>query len=93
MIRYDITIGNKYGLHARAAAKLVALTSRHAARITLGHAAQDTQQHADAKNIMAMLMLAASQGTSLVIICDGDDEEELLAAVCALIDDRFGEEE
>ncbi len=93
MIRRDIVISNKFGLHARAAAKLVALTGRYEARITLGHTEHTSQKHADAKNIMAMLMLAANQGTTLVIICDGNDEDELLAVVCALIDDRFGEEE
>lgn len=90
MIQRDIIIANKYGLHARAAAKLVALTARYEANITLGRL---DQQHADAKNIMAMLMLAANKGTALCIICEGNDADELLAAVCDLIDNRFGEEE
>lgn len=88
MIRREVLIINKLGLHARAAAKLVALTSRFSARITLGHPGQ---KRVDGKSIMAMLMLAASKGSTLVLECDGSDEQELADAVCALIDNYFDE--
>lgn len=90
MTRVEIEIINKLGLHARAAAKLVALTARFAARIGIGRPGEKPK---DGKSIMAMLMLAANQGTRLVIECDGEDEQALSDAVCALINNRFDEAE
>lgn len=90
MTRVEIEIINKLGLHARAAAKLVALTARYSARIGIGRVGA---KPADGKSIMAMLMLAANKGTLLAIECDGDDEQALCDAVCALINNRFDEDE
>ncbi len=90
MIRRDVLIINKLGLHARAAAKLIALTCRHSARISLG---RPGQKAVDGKSIMAILMLAASKGTTLTLECEGRDEQELADAVCALIANYFDEGE
>lgn len=90
MIQREIPIINKLGLHARAASKLVALTGRYQARIGVG---RPGQKLADGKSIMAMLMLAANKGTVLAIECDGDDELALADAVCALVANRFDEDE
>lgn len=90
MIERDIDIVNKLGLHARAAAKLVALTGRYAAKITIG---RHGEKGVDGKSIMAILMLAAGKGTRLHMTCDGPDEGELADAVCALFADRFDEGE
>lgn len=90
MIQRDIEIINKLGLHARAASKLVALTGRYSAHITLG---RPGQKGVDAKSIMAMLMLAANKGTHLRLECNGEDEQELADAVCALVANRFDEDE
>ncbi len=90
MIRRDIEIINKLGLHARAAAKLVAVAGRYSARASLG---RPGQKGADAKSIMAMLMLAAGKGTTLVLECDGSDEQEQANAICALVADYFEEGE
>lgn len=90
MIRRELEIINKLGLHARAASKLVALTGRYSAGISLG---RPGQKGVDAKSIMAMLMLAANKGTVLVMECDGSDEQELADAVTALVADFFGEGE
>lgn len=90
MIRRDIEIINKLGLHARAAAKLVAVAGRYSARATLG---RPGQKGADAKSIMAMLMLAAGKGSTLVLECDGSDEQEQADAICALVADYFEEGE
>ncbi len=90
MISREIEIINKLGLHARAASKLVALTGRFESRITLCRA---EQKPADAKSIMAMLMLAANKGTRLILECEGRDEQQLVDAVCALIANRFDEDE
>lgn len=90
MIRRDLEIINKLGLHARAAAKLVAVAGRYSARASLGRAGE---KGADAKSIMAMLMLAAGKGTTLVLECDGSDEQEQADAICALAADYFEEGE
>ncbi len=85
----DIEIINKLGLHARAAAKLVKLASAYAADIKVGR----DGQMVNAKSIMGVMMLAASQGTQLKLVADGDDESEAIAALCELIDNRFDEDE
>lgn len=84
-----ITIINKLGLHARASAKLVATASGFSSRITLDRDGKT----ADAKSIMSVMMLAASQGTELLITTEGDDAAAALQAVCDLINDYFGEGE
>ena len=87
MIEKQVTIINKLGLHARATAKLIGVTSNYASSIKL----VKEERSVDAKSIMSVMMLAASQGTVLNLVCDGEDEKEALAAVSALIDDYFGE--
>lgn len=85
-----IDIVNKLGLHARAASKLVNLSKTFASRVELAKTGGDT---ADAKRIMAVMMLEAVCGTTLQLTCDGDDEEEAFAAIVSLVADRFGEGE
>lgn len=85
----DVTIVNRLGLHARAAAKLVNLAGRFSARIELVTAAK----RADAKSIMSVLMLAATKGTELKLDADGDDAEAAAQEIAALIADCFGEGE
>jgi phosphocarrier protein HPr len=89
MLRQSITIRNKLGLHARAAAKLVKTAGRFESSVELRNA----QRSADAKSIMGVMMLAASQGTELELIVDGADEVEALESVTSLVDDFFGEDE
>lgn len=91
----SIEIVNKLGLHARAASRLVKTTKLFAARISLRRqgAGDAGDEGADAKSIMAVLMLEATCGTTLELACDGPDEAEAFAAVSALVADRFGEEE
>lgn len=85
----SITIINKLGLHARAASKLVGTASRFESQIMLNRSGQE----ADAKSIMSVLMLAASQGTELTIIVNGADAEEAWLHVETLINNRFDEAE
>lgn len=80
-------IVNKLGLHARAAAKLVGTTAVFRCHIRAGI----NGKLVDAKNIMAIMMLAASKGTELDLQFDGEDEESACAAVTALIDNYFDE--
>ncbi|MDP2229078.1 MAG: HPr family phosphocarrier protein [Moraxellaceae bacterium] len=89
MIETDIEIINKLGLHARAAARLVGVTSQYQAKIQLGR----DGRLIDAKSIMALLMQGAGKGTRLRLIVDGPDEAAAHAAVVALINNRFDEAE
>jgi len=89
MIRRPITIINKLGLHARATAKLVATASEFDSSVRISGKGRDV----DAKNIMQVMMLAASQGTDVELIIDGPDEEAAVEALTALINDYFGEGE
>lgn len=89
MIERKVTITNRLGLHARAAAKLVQCANRFASRIQL--CKQD--QEVNAKSIMGVMMLAASKGTELQLRAEGEDEAEAADAIVELIDDKFGEGE
>ena len=89
MIQEKVTIINKLGLHARAAAKFVATSSRFASSVKVSRAGKVI----DGKSIMAVMMLAASKGTELELTIDGEDEQEALKAVKQLIDNYFDEGE
>ncbi len=88
MIERDLEIVNRLGLHARAAAKLVHLTGSFQSRITLS----SNGQVVDGKSILGILLLAAAQGATLRVSCDGSDEDDALAALTSLVADRFGED-
>jgi len=89
MIQDSITIINRLGLHARASAKLTKLAGSYRSEIVLSR----NGRRVNAKSIMGVMMLAAGQGVSVGIEVDGPDEAEALAALRALIDGRFGEDE
>ena len=89
MIRKEFEICNKLGLHARAAAKLVQCANRFSSRIAIERRGQSV----NAKSIMGVMMLAASQGTQVTVEATGDDEEHAIMAIEELIRDRFGEPE
>ena len=88
-VKRQVTIVNKLGLHARAAAKLVKLASRFESEVQLKH----DEQTVDAKSIMAVMMLAAGKGMRVDIEAYGVDADEAVAELEALIQDRFGEPE
>ena len=83
----NITIMNRLGLHARAAAKLVTLCSRFGSRVVL----VANGRSADARHFIAVLMLSAAMGTAVSIRVDGPDESEAMRAVSRLISNGFGE--
>ena len=89
MVEQEIEIINKLGLHARAAAKLVSTAASFSSQVTLNF----SSQQADAKSIMAVMMLAAAQGSVVTIVCEGNDEAAAMTALTDLINDYFGEEE
>ena len=88
MISREITIINKLGLHARAAAKLVSLASTFDSDIRI---AKDGKS-VNGKSIMGVMMLAASQNSSITITANGEDEQAAMNKLEALVADRFGEE-
>ena len=83
------TIKNKLGLHARAAAALVKTTGRFRSSIKM---VKDDVE-VDGKSIMGVLMLAAAQGSQVMVQANGSDANEALTAIGELIDDKFGEEQ
>ena len=89
MIRETVTIINKLGLHARAAAKLVGCAESFQSSVRLFCHGREV----DGKSIMSVMMLAASQGSDLELIIEGGDEAWARDALVELINDRFGEEE
>lgn len=89
MKRETVTIVNKLGLHARAAAKLVNTASGYRSEVRL----RRDSREANAKSIMGVMMLAAGKGTELELEVEGADEDEAFTAMKRLIGDRFGEEQ
>lgn len=89
MIQQPITIINKLGLHARAAAKLVATASEFDSDIEIVKGSQKV----NAKSIMPVMMLAASKGTEVELLISGPDEELARDKLVDLINDYFGEGE
>ena len=89
MIQTQVTIINKLGLHARAAAKFVACASSFSSTIRTGV----NGELVDAKSIMSIMMLAAGKGTVLDLNIEGSDEQAALQALQELINNRFDEPE
>jgi phosphocarrier protein HPr len=88
VIQREVRIVNRLGLHARAAARFVHTANRFHARITVAHDGRSM----DGKSILGILLLAASQGTRLMVSADGEDEAPAVEALAALVDGGFGEE-
>ncbi len=87
IVERKILIQNELGLHARAATKLVQLASKYPCDVTVtkdGH-------EVNGKSIMGVLMLVASKGTTITLRAKGPQAGEAIAAMVALIDDKFGE--
>jgi len=81
-------IVNKKGLHARASAKLVEAAARFSSTVTVTKDGQTV----DARSIMGLMMLAASLGCEITIVAEGDDADDAMTAILALIDAKFGED-
>ena len=87
MQEFQLAIINRLGLHARAASRFVAVSSRFASRIRV----RKDGDWVDGKSIMAVMMLAAGKGSVLQARAEGDDEVEAMQALVALVDGYFGE--
>ena len=88
MVQKELEILNKLGLHARAAAKFVRCASQFDCDIQVGKDAMTV----NGKSIIGVLLLAAPQGSHILVSADGSDEDEALAALSELVTTRFGEE-
>jgi len=89
MIKTNISISNKLGLHARASAKLTKLTTSFKSDVTMTR----NGRRVNAKSIMGVMMLAAGMGAEIEIETEGEDEQPAMDAIVALINDKFGEGE
>jgi len=89
MLSQDAVIINKLGLHARASAKLTQLASQYPCEVWLSR----NTRRINAKSIMGVMMLAAAKGSSINIETSGEQEQEAMNAIVALINDYFGEGE
>ena len=88
-VNREVTVINKLGLHARASAQLVKLAGTYASdiRLTLG------EQSVDGKNIMGLMMLAATYGSRIMVTAEGEDADRAVERIGALFSERFGEPE
>ena len=84
----EVRIANQRGLHARASAKFVNLASQIDAKIEV----EKDGNRVCGTSIMGLMMLGAAMGDSIVIHVEGDDADEALAKLVALVEERFGEE-
>ena len=89
MLKQDVLIINKLGLHARASAKLTQLASQYPCEVWLSR----NSKRINAKSIMGVMMLAAAKGSTINIETSGDQEQQAMTAILALINDYFGEGE
>ena len=88
MVEKEVAIINRLGLHARAAAKLVHLAGRYSCDVKLVKDGDEV----DGKSILGLLMLAAAQGETVRLRCDGPDEDAAMTALEGLIGRRFEED-
>jgi phosphocarrier protein HPr len=88
MTSQPVTVINRLGMHARAAAKFVHMATRFTARVRV---TRDSREM-DGKSIMGILLLAAARGTTITISADGVDEREAVDALVGLVQSGFGED-
>ncbi len=89
VVRREVAIVNRLGMHARAAAAFVKLAGRFQSKIEV----EKDGVVVNGKSIMGLMMLAAARGSTVALICDGPDAEAAAEALEGLIRDRFGEGE
>lgn len=90
MLERQVTIVNRLGMHARASAKFVMAASKFKSEIWINKI--DGGERVEGKSIMGLMMLAAAKGDDVLITAKGEDAEEALDLLSALIGKKFGEE-
>ena len=88
MTSRSVTVANRLGLHARAAARFVHLASRFQAQVRVSRGSHTM----DGKSIMGILLLAAATGSVLTVSADGTDEQSAVDTLCGFIETGFGED-
>jgi phosphocarrier protein HPr len=88
MTARSVTVVNRLGIHARAAAKFVHLAGRFGSQIRVASHGREM----DGKSIMGILLLAAARGSTITITARGADEQEAVSALAALVESGFGED-
>lgn len=87
-VKRTLTIGNKRGLHARAAAKFVRTVGQFDATVRVSFKGQDVS----GLSIMGLMMLAAGIGSQIELACSGRQAADAMAALSALVEGKFGED-
>lgn len=88
MVQVELTITNKQGLHARACQAFVHLASRYRSEVFVTRDGVEV----NGKSILGVMMLAAEPGAAIMVRTEGPDEDEALAALAKLVEDKFGED-
>lgn len=91
MQRRTLLVKNRLGLHARAAAKIVRLSNQFKSELILQRC--DNGRRGDAKSLLSILALAATQGTALVLTASGEDEDLAIRQVIHLIEHQLQEDD
>jgi phosphotransferase system HPr (HPr) family protein len=86
MTAREVVIGHRLGLHARASARLVQLSTRYKADIRISRPDKGPDAAADARSILAILLLAAGYGTRVEVRANGEDEEAAVLAICEYLE-------
>jgi len=89
-VERNITVSNKYGLHARASTALVKTAAQYESEVKLGRAGGD--EFVDAKSILGIMSMGAECGADLCLKADGDDAAAALEAIIDLFERKFDEE-
>ena len=89
LFKRTLVISNKLGLHARAATKLAQLSQQFKAKITI----EVNEKKVDATSVIALMLLAASQGKAITVLAQGTDAKQALNAICQLFCNKFDEGE
>ena len=78
---------NKYGLHARPAMQFVELANKYSSKVEVSNGMLTV----DAKSIMSVMRLAATKGTVLRLVAEGEDADHVVTSLVKLVEDGFGE--
>jgi phosphocarrier protein HPr len=87
MAQREVRIRNKLGLHARAAVKFVQLANQYRCEVKV---CKDGNE-ANGKSIMGLLTLVAAMGSTMTVVCEGDDADKAVGSLATLVDEGFGE--
>jgi phosphocarrier protein len=87
LAKRDVRIRNQLGMHARAAVKFVQLANKFRSEVKVSKDGNE----ANGKSIMGLLTLVAAVGSTMTIVCEGDDSDNAVAALASLVDEGFGE--